>query len=67
MQNNRTVCSVQASFRGDELLELKAFACDYEQLEQAQAVVRQRNEFFAAVYALELAAVTAVYFKKRAK
>lgn len=65
--NDLTVCSVQASFRGDELLELKAFTCDYEQLEQARVTVRQRNEIFAAVYVLELAAVTAVYFKKRAK
>lgn len=65
--NDLTVCSVQASFRGDELLELKAFACDYEQLEQARAMARRRNGFFAAVYVLELAAVTAVYFKKRAK
>ena len=62
-----TVCTVQASFRGDELLELKAFACDYEQLEQARATIRQRNGIFAAVYVLELLAATAVYFKKRAK
>ena len=67
VQNNRTVCSVQASFRGDELLELKAFACDYEQLEQARATARRRNGFFAAVYVLELLAATAVYFKMRAK
>lgn len=65
VQNNRTVCSVQTSFRGDELLELRAFT--YEELERARATVRQRNAIFAAVYALELAAVTAVYFKKRAK
>lgn len=65
--NDLTVCSVQASFRGDELLELKAFACDYEQLEQARATARRRNGFFAAVYVLELLAATAVYFKMRAK
>lgn len=65
--NDLTVCSVQASFRGDELLELKAFTCDYEELQQARAVVRQRNGIFAAVYVLELVSVTAVYFKKRAK
>ena len=62
-----TVCTVQASFRGDELLGLKAFTCDYEELQQARAVVRQRNGTFAAVYVLELVSVTAVYFKKRAK
>lgn len=62
-----TVCTVQASFRGDELLELKAFTCDYEELQQARAVVRQRNGIFAAVYVLELVSVTAVYFKKQAK
>lgn len=65
VQNNRTVCSVQASFRGDELLELRAFT--YEELERARATIRQRNGIFAAVYAIELLAVTAVYFKKRAK
>lgn len=65
--NDLTVCSVQASFRGDELLELKAFTCDYEELQQARAVVRQRNGIFAAVYVLELLAATAVYFKMRAK
>lgn len=65
VQNNRTVCSVQASFRGDELLELRAFT--YEELERARATIRQRNGIFAAVYVLELVSVTAVYFKKRAK
>ena len=65
VQNNRTVCSVQASFRGDELLELRAFT--YEELERARAAIRQRNGIFAAAYVIELLTVTAVYFKKRAK
>ena len=65
VQNNRTVCSVQASFRGDELLELRAFT--YEELERARATIRQRNGIFAAAYVIELLTVTAVYFKKRAK
>ena len=65
VQNNRTICSVQASFRGDELLELRAFT--YEELDRARAIVRQRNGIFAAVYVMELLTVTAVYFKKRVK
>lgn len=65
VQNNRTICSVQVSFRGDELLELRAFT--YEELDRARAIVRQRNGIFAAVYVMELLTVTAVYFKKRVK
>lgn len=65
--NQLVVCSVQASFRGDELLELRAFSCDYEELEQARATVRRQDGIFAAVYLLELAAMTAIYFRKRAK
>lgn len=65
VQNNRTICSVQASFRGDELLELRAFT--YEELDRARAIVRQRNGIFAAAYVMELLTVTAVYFKKRVK
>ena len=65
MQNNRTVCSVQAKFQGDKMLELRVFT--YDELEKAKAVARQRHMIFACVYCLELAAVTAVYFKKREK
>lgn len=65
VQNNRTVCSVQASFRGDEMLNLRVFT--YEELDRARAVVRQRNVIFAAVYVTELLAVSVVYLKKRVK
>lgn len=65
VQNNRTICSVQASFQGEKLLSLRVFT--YDELERAKALARQRHGIFAAVYVMELAAVTAVYFKKRAK
>ena len=65
VQNNNTVCSVQASFQGDKLLNLRVFT--YDELERARATVRQRNGIFAAVYCLEAAAVTGLYYKKRAK
>lgn len=65
VQNNRTVCSVQAKFQGEKMLELRVFT--YDELEKAKAVARQRHMIFACVYCLELAAVTAVYFRKREK
>ncbi len=65
VQNNNTVCSVQASFQGDKLLNLRVFT--YDELERARATVRQRNGIFAAVYCLEAAAVIGLYYKKRAK
>ncbi len=65
VQNNNTVCSVQASFQGDKLLNLRVFT--YDELDRARATVRQRNGIFAAAYCLEAAAVTGLYYKKRAK
>ena len=65
VQNNRTVCSVQAKFQGDELLELKAYT--YEELARAKSIAGQRHIIFAAVYGLELAALMGLYYKKRLK
>ena len=62
-----SIYSVQAVLQGDELLELRVFPCSYDELEIARATVRQRSGIFAAVYCLEAAAVTVLYYKKRAK
>lgn len=65
VQRNQNVASIRYAEKDGSLLPITV--CTYDDLQEAEHTAAVRHVIFGCLYALEVAAVLAVYFKKRAR